>query len=69
MEYEVNKLINSGFEMLEKIGWLIYNRENQNRGLSKEELYDLLRITTVQEMEKEYHKAYDEGVNDTLEGN
>lgn len=42
--YEIEKLINSSFSILEELGWLLYNRKDQNDGLDKDELDDLLRI-------------------------
>lgn len=64
MILDTNKLIESEFDILKKVGWLIYNREDQEGGLNKNELNDLLHIVTVNEMEKEYQQAYDEGFND-----
>lgn len=42
--YEIEKLINCSFSILEELGWLLYNRNDQNGGLDKDELDDLLRI-------------------------
>jgi hypothetical protein len=64
---ETQKLINSDFDMLKKVGWLVYNRENQEAGLSKDELNELLQIVSDEEMEKEYQIAYNEGFNEGYE--
>lgn len=64
MLLEINKLINSDFGMLKKLGWLLYDREDQIGGLTKEELYKLLHIVSIEEVEKEYQEAYNEGFND-----
>ena len=64
MILEINKLISSDFNMLKKLGWLLYNRQDQNGGLTKDELNELLHILSVEEMEKEYQMAYDEGLDD-----
>jgi hypothetical protein len=63
---EINKLINSDFDILNNIGWLLYNRADQNGGLAKEELNELLQIVTIEEMEKECKVAYDKGFNDAI---
>ena len=68
MTLELDILINSEFDMLKQIGWLLYNREDQNGGLNKEELNELLHIVTVEEMEKESREAYEEGFNDAICG-
>ncbi|MBL4951096.1 hypothetical protein JK635_02425 [Neobacillus sp. YIM B02564] len=36
MLYEINKLIDFDFSMLKKLGWLLYDREDQNGGLNQE---------------------------------
>jgi hypothetical protein len=66
MTLEINKLIDSEFEMLRKLGWLLYEREDRNGGLNLEEVYKLLHIVNVEEMEKEYKAAYDEGFDDAI---
>lgn len=66
MLFDINKLISSEFNMLNKVGWLLYNREDQNGGLNKEELNELLHIVSIESMEKEYQQAYDEGFNDAV---
>lgn len=62
--FEINKLISSEIDILTKVGWLLYNREDQNGGLSKNELDDMLRILTVEEMGRELQASYDEGFDD-----
>lgn len=62
-QLEINKLIDCNFDMLQQLGKLIYNRENQDGGLTVNELDELLRIVTVEEMDKEYQEAYDQGFN------
>ncbi|MFO1442938.1 hypothetical protein KDN24_06870 [Bacillus sp. Bva_UNVM-123] len=64
MLFEINKLIGSEFDMLKRVGWLLYNRFDQHGGLEIEELNELLHIVSIEEMEKEYRLAYDEGFND-----
>lgn len=66
MILEINKLIDSDFNMLKKVGWLVYNRENQVGGLTKDELNQLLHIVTIDEMQKEYQSGYDEGFDDAV---
>ncbi|WP_219620072.1 hypothetical protein [Bacillus sp. T33-2] len=61
---EINNLINSEHKMLRDFGWLLYGRQNQDGGLTKEELNELLQIVTVENMENEYQTAYNEGFND-----
>lgn len=57
MTLEINKLIDSDYDVLEKIGQLLYNREDQNGGLTKEELNSLLQILTVEAIDE----VYDDG--------
>jgi hypothetical protein len=64
MELEINKLITSEFKMLKELGWLLYNREDQNGGLTLNEVHKLLKAVTVEELEKEIKDSYDEGFND-----
>jgi hypothetical protein len=54
--------------MLRDLGLLIYNRKNQKGGLDESELNDLLRIVSVEEMEKEYRKAYELGFEEGVTG-
>lgn len=68
MTFEINNLIDSEFKMLKRVGWLLYNRENQHGGLTRDELSELLQIVRVGEMEKEYQEAYDEGFRDGING-
>lgn len=64
MVLDIQKLIASEFDMLNKLGWLLYNRDNQDCGLSKDELYKLLHIVNEEEIYKEYKTGYDEGLQD-----
>lgn len=66
MLLEIQRLINSEFDMLEKVGWLLYNREDQVGGLSKDGLNELLQIIREEEMYKECKLWYDEGFNDAI---
>jgi hypothetical protein len=66
MELDINKLINSESDILKRIGWLLYGREDQKGGLNQEEIYKLLSIISVEEMEKEYKAAYEEGFDDAI---
>ncbi|MEK4824494.1 hypothetical protein NSS71_08040 [Niallia sp. FSL W8-0951] len=66
MDIHIQKLINSDYEILEKFGWLLYNREDQNAGLSQEEVYELMKILNEDTMEKEYRAAYEEGMSDGI---
>jgi hypothetical protein len=63
MELEINKLITSEFKMLKELGWLLYNREDQNGGLILNEVHKLLKAVTAEELEKEIKDSYDEGFN------
>lgn len=56
-----NKLISSDFEMLRKLGWLIYDREDQDGGLTTDELEELLKIVTEDEMQRICQEAHNEG--------
>lgn len=67
-QLEINKLINSEFNILQQLGKILYNRENQNGGLTFNELDDLLGIVSVEELEKEYQEAYNEGFYDGCNG-
>ncbi|MFS1518599.1 hypothetical protein V1503_19360 [Bacillus sp. SCS-151] len=64
MILETQKLINSDYSILNKVGWFLYNREDQQGGLSKEEIDDLLHILCNEEMEKELRTTYDKGFAD-----
>lgn len=69
MILEINKLISSENEYINKIGWLVYNREDQNGGLSKNELTELLEFLTplnfedieYEQFEKGKQEGFDEG--------
>lgn len=54
--------------MLRDLGLLIYHRKDQKRGLDESELHDLLRIVSIEEMEKEYRKAYERGFEKGITG-
>ncbi|WJV20800.1 hypothetical protein QU593_10320 [Rossellomorea marisflavi] len=68
MIFETQKLQNSHYKMLRDLGLLIYNRKDQKGGLNESELHDLLRIVSVEEMEKEYGKAYERGFEEGVTG-
>jgi hypothetical protein len=65
---ETQKLVNSHNKMLRNLGLLIYHRKDQKGGLDESELHDLLRIASIEEMEKEYRKAYERGVEEGITG-
>jgi hypothetical protein len=67
MIYEINKLINSEFEPIQKLGWLLYNREDQNGGLTKEEVYKLIEIFADGDFEEILEEQYLEGFKDGQE--
>lgn len=73
--YDINKLINSENEHLRKIGWLLYDREDQDGGLNNDELDNLIHILNdfneddfdsilAEEYEKGYQEGYNDGAND-----
>ncbi|WP_442636504.1 hypothetical protein [Rossellomorea marisflavi] len=68
MILETQKLQNSHYKMLRDLGVLIYHRKDQKGGLDESELHDLLRIVSVEEMEKEYRKAYERGFEEGITG-
>lgn len=57
MLFEINKLIESECYMIKKVGWLIYNREDQNGGLNKEELNELLSFLNETSLEEVFEKG------------
>lgn len=62
---KVNKLMNSHHECLHKLGWLIFNREDQNGGLSLDELERLLDIIDHDTIEEIYNDGYRDGLHDS----
>lgn len=68
MDLDINKLINSDFEMLKKLGWLLYHREDQNGGLNLEEIHNLLSIVTVGAIEKVYENGFSDGISEAISG-
>lgn len=68
MILEINKLINSENKYINKIGWLIYDRENQTGGLTKSELENLLELLTPINFEdieyEQFEKGKQEGFNE-----
>ena len=62
--FEINKLIGCQYPMLQKVGWLLYSRDDTNGGLTTQELGRLLETLTVEGMEKECDDAYDEGFSE-----
>lgn len=69
MELEINKLIESEIDEINKIGWLLYDK-GINDGLDKEateQIIELLanitdeRDYTDSDFEKAYQEGYDEG--------
>jgi flagellar biosynthesis/type III secretory pathway protein FliH len=67
MILEINQLINSGDKYISKIGWLIYNREDQNGGLNKQELEELLGLLTPLNIEDIIDKHYEKGKQEGFE--
>jgi len=64
MILEINKLISSEHEFVRKIGWLLYKRENQDEGLTQEEVYSLMGMMDC--FEDEIQKSYNDGFHDAL---
>lgn len=71
--YNINKLINSENEYIKQIGWLLYDRQDQNGGLNNDEvdklvsvLLDMSEESIDMLLEKEYQEGYEEGYNDGL---
>lgn len=67
MILETNKLINSDFDMLKKLGWMLYNREDQDGGLTKEELNALLHIINENSIDEIYREGYNECLSDNVQ--
>lgn len=68
MILEINKLINSGDEYISRIGWLIFNREDQNGGLNKRELEELLELLVpLDSLEDILDEHYEKGVQEGFE--
>lgn len=65
MIYETQKLLNSDSEILNKIGWILYDRKDENSGLTYEELNRLVKIL-LDGFEKEMQDSYNEGYEDGL---
>ncbi|MFA1509919.1 hypothetical protein ACDN41_11885 [Priestia aryabhattai] len=61
MVYDIQKLLGSEYEQLKRLGRLLYNRENQDGGLTLEETYQLLKIINDDEMFKIYNEGYNDG--------
>lgn len=58
MMLEVNKLIESEYELLNKVGLLLYGREDQNGGLNKEEIYELVKVINDESVTEIYKEGY-----------
>ncbi|GEM_PF-6470801 len=63
MILKVNKLMDSNWKCLNKLGWLFFNREDQNGGLNKEELEQLLDIIDNETIKEIYDKGYRDGIH------
>ena len=62
MILDINKLCESEFGILRDLGNLLYNRENQDGGLTKDEvcsLLDIMNKSKLEEFYKEYREGYD----------
>ena len=64
MILEINQLISSHHEIVSKLGWLLYGREDQNGGLNKNEVEELMKLVNDSSVEKILSGAYDEGFNE-----
>jgi len=64
MIYDVQNLSNSKFEILKKFGHLLYNREDQDGGLSKEEVYKLLKIFDEINLRSVYKEGFEAGLEE-----
>ncbi|AJA41428.1 hypothetical protein AXJ14_gp109 [Geobacillus virus E3] len=67
MILEINKLINSGDKYISKIGWLIYNREDQDGGLNKQELEELVELLAPLNFEDIFDEYYEKGKQEGFE--
>ena len=63
MDLEINKLIDSEFIMLNKLGWLLFHRNDLKGGLDANELNELLKIVNEGEMESVYTEGFNEGLD------
>lgn len=68
MILETQKLVNSHYKMLRELGRLVYHRQDQKGGLNVSELNELLHIVSVEEVEKLFGKAYEEGFEKGITG-
>lgn len=58
MMLEINKLIESEYELLNKVGWLLHGREDQNGGLNIEEVYELVKMINDESATEIYKEGY-----------
>lgn len=68
MILEIQKLVNSNYKMLRDLGRLIYHRQDQKEGLNASELNELLHIVSVEEVERIFDRAYEEGFEKGITG-
>jgi ATP-dependent RNA circularization protein (DNA/RNA ligase family) len=65
---EINKLIESDYDSISKVGWFLYDIQDRNTGLTQEELIHIVSLLGFKdldaEMEREINDAYDNGFND-----
>jgi hypothetical protein len=67
---QINRLIESDHKKLRELGWLLYNCNAHELGLSKDDVNHFLKILGESDLnrdiEDEIEKAYEEGYEDAL---
>jgi len=64
--YDIQVLKGSGYEVLKKLGHLLDDREDQDGGLNKEEVYELLKIVNESSIDNIHRKAFENGMHEVL---
>jgi ATP-dependent RNA circularization protein (DNA/RNA ligase family) len=68
MHLEINKLIESDYDSISRVGWFLYDIQDRNDGLTQEELVHIVGLLGFKdldaEMEKEIDDAYDREYED-----
>ena len=66
MNIEINQLIASHHDVVSMLGWLLYNRVDQNGGLNKEEVEQLVKIVNDDSVRKIFDFGFDEGFEEGI---
>jgi hypothetical protein len=61
---EINKLIESDYDSISKVGWLLYDIQDRNTGLTQDELVHIVSLLGNSDIDKELEKEYDRGFDD-----